>query len=94
MYRSKVVNKDVYLLECARYIDRNPLRAGLVKHPADYMHGSYKVYAQGVENKIIKKSPAYLSLAPTEPERNKLYSNYVLQSRPQEEFALLSSVGL
>ena len=34
-YRSKPVHDDVYLLECARYIDRNPLRffAEKLLHP-------------------------------------------------------------
>lgn len=93
-YRSKPVDKDVYLLECARYIDRNPLRAGLVNHPRDYPYGSYRIYTEGTQSDIITPSPAYLGLANQEYDRRKLYADYVLQSRPQEEFSSPSSLGL
>ncbi|OGW76699.1 MAG: hypothetical protein A3J52_01945 [Omnitrophica bacterium RIFCSPHIGHO2_02_FULL_49_9] len=92
MYRSKPVGEEVYLLECARYIDRNPLRAGLVEHLADYPYGSYRTYAEGVKNNMITPSPAYLALAAKGHERQKLYSEYILQHRPQEEFANSNSI--
>ena len=94
MYRSKPIGGDVYLLECARYIDRNPLRAGIVQHPSDYAFGSYKTYAEGLPNPLITKSPAYLGLAADDQKRQPLYMDYVLQPRPQEEFASSSSIGL
>lgn len=94
MYRSKPVYDDIYLLECARYIDRNPLRANMIKALGEYEYSSYLTYAEGTENKLITLSPAYLALASTESERQRLYADYVSQSRPQEEFASLSTVGL
>jgi len=94
MYRSKPVRDDIYLLECARYIDRNPLRANMIKHLGEYEFSSYLTYAQGSENKLITLSPAYLALASSESERRRLYVNYVSQSRPQEEFASLSTISL
>ncbi|MDP3921331.1 MAG: transposase [Candidatus Omnitrophota bacterium] len=63
MYRSKSVDREEYLLECARYIERNPLRAGLVKHADDYPYISFTTYSKGLKNSFITKSPAYLSLA-------------------------------
>ena len=94
MYRSKAVEEGVYLLECARYIDRNPLRAGLVERLADYPYSSYRSYANGFENKIITKSPAYLELAETDLKRQAIYTDYVSKSRPQEEFANPSLIGV
>ena len=94
MYRSKPVLDDIYLLECARYIDRNPLRAGIIKFLGEYPFSSYLAYATGVDDKLITLSSAYLALASTETERQKMYAEYVSRSRPQEEFANLSSVGL
>ena len=40
-YRSCVVDSDRYLFTCARYIELNPVRAGLVRHPAGYRWSSY-----------------------------------------------------
>ena len=41
-FKSAVIEKDNYLLECGRYIERNPVRAGIVKSPREYpgnIHG-------------------------------------------------------
>ena len=40
-YKSIVIEKDEYLMECGRYIERNPLRAGFVKDLKDYHFSSY-----------------------------------------------------
>ncbi|TLS77970.1 transposase [Mariprofundus erugo] len=41
-YKSIVVDKGTYLLELSRYIPLNPVRAGMVKAPADYVWSSYR----------------------------------------------------
>jgi len=45
-YFAKVIDKDAYLWELARYIDLNAVRAKLVKKPEDYHWGSYSRYFQ------------------------------------------------
>jgi putative transposase len=46
-FKSALIKKDNYLLECGRYIERNPLRTNLVKDPKEYLWSSYRVYAYG-----------------------------------------------
>ncbi|MFQ5882713.1 MAG: transposase [Candidatus Methylomirabilales bacterium] len=41
-FKSAVVSRDEYLIVCSRYIELNPVRAGLVKHPRDYPWSSYR----------------------------------------------------
>jgi putative transposase len=94
MYRSKPVHDDVHLLECARYIDRNPLRAGISSTLGSYPYSSYSVYAGGVTNPLITLSPAYLALASTDLERQRLYVEHVSPYRPQEEYADKSTLDL
>lgn len=38
-----------FLLQKLNYVYRNPLRAGLVEHPADYYYSSYRNYELGEE---------------------------------------------
>lgn len=45
-YTSNVVRSHVYRCTLVRYIDRNPVSAGLVSRAADYPHGSAGVYAR------------------------------------------------
>ena len=40
-YKSKIIEKDAYLLECANYIETNPIRTSLISNIADYPWSSY-----------------------------------------------------
>ncbi|WP_332840108.1 transposase [Stenotrophomonas sp. Iso1] len=40
-YKSHLVANDEHLLRCYRYIELNPVRAGMVAHAADYRWSSY-----------------------------------------------------
>ncbi len=83
-YKSLLIEDDAYLLECGRYVERNPVRAGIVRDPADYPWSSYRFYAFGTPNSVITPSPAYLDLASTPMARRKLYKEYVLADRPYD----------
>ena len=94
MYKSLPIQKDEYLLECGRYIERNPVRARLVSHAKDYPYSSYGHYAFGNKEAILVSSPAYMAIAHDDAERRRLYQEYVETSRAYEAIvdgALLSS---
>ena len=84
-YKSLLIEKDSYLLECGRYIERNPLRAEIVQNLSDYEFSSYLFYVDGLRDRLITVvNPLYLELAQTDAERRKLYKNYVLGQRAYE----------
>lgn len=72
-YKSFLIEKGIYLLECGIYIELNPVRARIVKDPKDYRWSSYNVYAQGKIDKIITPSPEYEGLAQTKEDRMRIY---------------------
>ncbi len=41
-FKSKVVTKDIYIIDCISYIEQNPCRANLVAHLKDYPFSSYQ----------------------------------------------------
>lgn len=43
-FHSSLVDKEAYLLEVVRYVHLNPVRAGMVHHPRDYLWTSYHAY--------------------------------------------------
>jgi REP element-mobilizing transposase RayT len=43
---SRIVEKDNYLLELSRYVHLNPIKAGLVNKPEDYVWSSYNDYCK------------------------------------------------
>lgn len=91
-YKNYPVEKDAYLLDCARYIERNPVRAAMVLDPGKYQWSSYKRYAFGQKDDIITElNPLYTQLASIDAERQRIYKEYVIEERPYE---LLVSKGL
>jgi REP element-mobilizing transposase RayT len=44
-FKSHLVEKEAYLAEVLRYVVLNPVRAGMVAHPADYRWSSYRATA-------------------------------------------------
>lgn len=83
-YNSEYIDKDSYLLECARYIERNPLRANIVKELSEYPYSSYNFYAYGKKDDIITINLLYETLAKSSNKRRRLYRDYILQPRPYE----------
>ena len=44
-YRAAAIDSEQYLFACYRYIERNPVRAGMVDDPADYRWSSHAANA-------------------------------------------------
>jgi putative transposase len=84
-YKSIPIDKECYLLECARYIERNPLRAKIVENLKEYSWSSFPYYAQGIDNDIIKEdNPLYIQMSKLKEARQRLYKEYILQKRPYD----------
>ena len=72
-YRSCVVDAEQYLLVCQRYIELNPVRAGIVESPEDYTWSSYQANGLGKAISFWKPHSVYLALAPNTQERLTAY---------------------
>ncbi len=72
-FRSSVIQQDVYLLTCQRYIEMNPVSAGMVKHPGEYRWSSYRVNGQGEPSEMIKHHPLYQDLGSDDAEQTSAY---------------------
>jgi len=72
-YRSSIVDSSNYLLRCQRYIELNPVRAGIVAGPDEYAWSSYGTNALGVPSKFLLPHPEYLALGATDEERRATY---------------------
>jgi putative transposase len=45
-YRAAPIDSEAYFLACCRYIELNPVRARMVRHPRDYAWSSYHAHAE------------------------------------------------
>lgn len=76
-YRATAVDAENYLFECMRYIELNPVRAGMVAHPRDYPWSSYRANAEGGADPLHSPHALFRSLAEDERERRAAYRELV-----------------
>jgi putative transposase len=88
-FRSCLVQDEKYLLQLYRYIELNPVRAGLVNDPADYSWSSYQCNGLGKVSKLLSPHLLYQSLGKTNDER---YSAYRELFRYQVDGKLLEDI--
>jgi putative transposase len=84
-FKSPAVQRDGYLRSCGRYIERNPLAAGLVAEPWAYRWSSCRAYALGEADALVSASPGYLELAEAPARRQQLWRDFLLGADPREE---------
>jgi len=72
-YKSSLVQSDFYLLAVYRYIELNPVRASMVKDPADYGFSSYQINALGKHSNLCTPHNEYLSLGDNDKNRQQNY---------------------
>ena len=61
-YRSCLVESEQYLLTLYRYIELNPVRAGMVKQPSDYTWSSYQCNGLGKQSDLLSPHNCYLAI--------------------------------
>ena len=72
-YRATVVDTNPYLLTCCRYIELNPVRAGLTQKPDGYQWSSYTSNASGDFDEMITPHREYLKLGDNSQQRARAY---------------------
>ncbi|WP_313052234.1 transposase [Stenotrophomonas cyclobalanopsidis] len=86
-FHSTLVDTDGYLLACQRYIELNPVRAGMVADPGDYRWSSYRANAQGRANALLVPHPAFELIATDGHERRRRYAEFIEQGIPAQDLA-------
>jgi putative transposase len=81
-FKSSLVSNDSYLLACYRYIELNPVRAGMVKHPAEYRWSSYRYNAQRSLGQRIQPHQVYLTLGNNAELRKAAYRELFRNALP------------
>lgn len=72
-FRSCPIQDEAYLLVCQRYIELNPVRAGMVEHPGEFRWSSYRANGQGEANALIQPHALYAALGIDAASRQAAY---------------------
>jgi putative transposase len=85
-YKATIIDSDAYLLTCMRYIELNPVRAGLVADPLDYPWSSYRSNALGQTNGLVTPHVEFRRLGPDDSARQTAYSALFKQPISEAQF--------
>lgn len=74
-FKSCLVQTETYVLLCYRYIELNPVRAKMTRHPGGYKWSSYLANAEGHLDPLLKPHDAYLRLGQSAQDRLSFYQD-------------------
>ena len=86
-YKATLIDSETYLLTCMRYIELNPVRAGMVAHPSEYPWSSYRYNAMGQQNELVTPHLEYRRLGKTDEERQSAYRQLFKHRIPENSIA-------
>ncbi len=84
-FKSAIVDSERYLLTCSRYIELNPVRAGMVYSPQDYPWSSYRHNAQGRRDSLLQTHAVYQRLGLDNTSRHGAYRDLFLGAQDPRE---------
>jgi REP-associated tyrosine transposase len=87
-YSSSILSERYFLI-CQRYIELNPVRAGLVAGPADFAWSSYAHNALGRLNPLLSEHEIYRRLGPTRQTRCEAYRALFAASLQETDLATI-----
>jgi putative transposase len=84
-FKSCLVDSERYVLTCYRYIELNPVRAGIVEKPGEYPWSSVHANAFGKVDSLVAPHPVFLMLGPDRTSRMASYRDLLAQALDKNE---------
>ncbi|WP_198525672.1 transposase [Thiomicrorhabdus sp. Kp2] len=90
-FKSNLIDSDRYLFACMRYIELNPVRAGMVLRPDEYVYSSYHCNALNLADELITPHTEFVKLSDKPDLRSVFYANLFEQVIPNDVLAELKA---
>lgn len=84
-YKSCPIMDDSYFLRCQRYIELNPLRAGMVDDPARYRWSSHRGNTSSPADPLLTPHRAWLALGNDTPGRHRAWQALAMETVATDE---------
>lgn len=75
-YRAALVDSQSYLLDCIRYVEENPVRAGLVATAGEYTWSSARAHRFGDLDHVLTDHVLFQALGASREERMQAFAHY------------------
>jgi len=92
-FKSPVIQDDDHLLAVLRYIEANPLRAGMVERAGEYRWSSFACHGDGRTDALLTLPAAYEALAAGVAARRRRWTAYVHRTPDEAELAAIRRSG-
>lgn len=84
-FKSQPVEKEAYFLACGRYIERNPVSAGLSVTAEEYSFGSAAYYVYAKNDDLTRDDPFFNSFGDSPAQRQIGYAEFLRDYNQEEE---------
>ena len=84
-FKLQPVQKENYLIACGRYIERNPVKAGLVNESCDYPYSSARFYCLGEPDELTTEDPTFIDFGFNIQSRRDFYREFLRNFNNEEE---------
>jgi len=84
-FKLQPIQKELYLRSCGRYVERNPVRAGMVNEACEYKYSSANYYCLGLLDSLTNPDPYYLDLSNDQNKRKEEYRRFLHDFDSEEE---------
>lgn len=84
-FKSQAIEKELYLHACARYIERNPVKAKLVQSAEEYTFSSASCYVFGKEDGLTVTDPLIQIFGLAKEHQRENYRQFLREFEAEEE---------
>ena len=88
-FKASLIDTDAYLLACCRYVELNPVRAGIVVAPEEYRWSSYRFRAAMEDSQFLDDHSVFCVLGNSRSNRGIKYQEFVATGIPEAELRLI-----
>lgn len=81
-FRSPRIPEESYYLACGRYIERNPVKAGMVVEAASYPYSSAAYYVNAAIDPLLTANFYYEEMGRSDHERRLSYRKFLMIDEP------------
>lgn len=93
-FKASVIDSERYFMICCRYIELNPVRAGMLSAAEEYPWSSYAHHVGVRADPLISDHPLYWALGNTPFQREAVYRERMQQALPAPELQALTAATL
>lgn len=88
-FKCSPIESSRYLLACTRYVELNPVRAGMVADPSEFHWSSYRARMGMAAAHLLDLDPCFLALGPSLAEQRSAYAEWVAAGSTASELEII-----